>query len=88
MAIFNMMIECGDEDEAGRLLKYIEGIELYQDGLEQNEVFLYLVTKQGMLDCVSDYADANNVRIEVAAWPEDSDYEEAVKDGEMDIFNY
>ena len=49
MANFNIGIDCPDEIVAKKLHKFIERIELYQDGLDVYEDRVSLISKQGLL---------------------------------------
>jgi hypothetical protein len=88
MANFNFGIDCPDRDTAEHLMKHIEGVDLYQDGLDFDEERVAVISKTGMLDVLKTYASAHSKEISIEVWPEDMEYDDAEESGEMEYHTY
>jgi hypothetical protein len=88
MANFNYGIDCEDDTVAEKLFNYIESLEIYQDGLDQQDERVTLISKQGIIPDLEKWAKANNTQIDVEVWPEDKEYDEAEEAGELEVYNY
>ena len=88
MANFNFGIDCPDSDTAENLMKHIEGIDLYQDGLDFDDERVSVISKQGILDVFREYASSNSLELSIEVWPEDMEYDEAEESGDMEYHTY
>ena len=60
-------------------------MDYFQDGLDQDEERVSLVSKQGLIEAVSKYCAESSLSVEAEVWPEGMDYDEA--EGEMEFFS-
>ena len=88
MANFYIGIDCPSEKEAEKLKNKIESIDLYQDGLDICETRVSLVSKQGLLPELEEYAHINSLELLVEIWPDYLDYEEAEESDCLETYAY
>ena len=88
MANFNYEIGCETNTTASDLRSFIDDCDFYHENLELYEDIVGFTSKQGMIEVLSRYFDSTGHSMEIEIWPEHMDYEEAVENNELEIFNF
>jgi len=88
MANFNYGIDCPDTDSAEALMTFIESVDIYQDGLDVDEERVSVITKQGMIETLKEYAKSNSIELNLEVWPDDMEYDEAEENGDMEYYTF
>jgi hypothetical protein len=85
MSILNVRIDCVNETQADLLKDYLESIDLYIKDLEIEDERITCVSKQGIVDIITDFIENENLKpMTIELWPDDMDYDEADEDGSLD----
>ncbi len=88
MANFNIGIDCATEEDAQTVANAITSTEIYQQNVDIDEERVSLVSKQGLLDILEAFAIEEGLTLEVEAWPEELDYDEAEESNDLESFTY
>ena len=88
MANFNFGIDLPSEKLAKELKAELELTDIYVDGLDHDEERVSVISKQGILDVLKNWALKNSIELSVEVWPEGLEYDEAEENGEMEFFSY
>lgn len=88
MANFNFGIDLPSEKLAKELKAELELTDIYADGLDHDEERVSVISKQGILDVLKNWALKNSIELSVEVWPEGLEYDEAEENGEMEFFSY
>jgi len=88
MANFNFGIDCETEEQAQDLYKFINSSQIFQQGLEIEDMRISLISKQTLLSELEIFFKRNAFSGSVELWPSEVDYDEADKNGSLEVYEY
>jgi hypothetical protein len=85
MANYNFGIDCKDKSSAEELSRFISKLNIYQDGLDRQDVRVMLVSKSSLIEELKKYAKKHGGLEIVEVWPSDLEYDEAESSGSLEV---
>jgi hypothetical protein len=88
MANFNFGINCDSIKDAKALEKYIQNLDIYQDGLDCQDERVIVISKSALKSELKRYATTAKVTLKVEIWPEDYEYDDAESEDRIEVVEY
>jgi len=88
MAQFNYGINCDNHNKSHKLYKFIEGLNIVQDGLDVEDTRVSVISNSQLIKEIQNYASLNEGEVRVEVWSTDLEYDEAESKNKIEIFEF
>lgn len=88
MSEFNYGINCSSVKEAKKLLAFIEGLDLYQDGLDVDEERVNAISTQALLKELESFAKKFGSSMTIEVWSKEIEYDDAEANGTLEVYKF
>jgi len=88
MAKFNFGINCDNQIKAQKLYKFIEGLNIVQDGLDAENTRVSVISNSQLIKEIEKYASLTEGEVRVEVWSTDLEYDYAESKNKIEIFEF